>query len=123
MGLLSGDDKKYVSFGAGETIIHQGSEPQTAYLIKKGEVKVTNKDGAASFEVAKLGPGQVVGEMALIKGYHRHSAQVTAVSDVTLVPIAAREINKMLAKTDPMIVRILGSLVERLYNETFVKRK
>lgn len=121
LGKKKKPEEKTVFFKEGDLIIRQGTEPKMAYLIKKGNVCVAKKQGGEEIEIARLGPGQIVGEMALIKGY-RCAATVTALGAVEAQPIPPAVINKELAQMSLLMRRILCSLVERLYNETFVKK-
>jgi CRP-like cAMP-binding protein len=69
---------KTISFAADETIIVQGEPATGLYLIASGEVevKISNADGDM-VTVATLGPGQVFGEISLIKNQPT-TAYVTA---------------------------------------------
>ncbi|MFO0811103.1 MAG: cyclic nucleotide-binding domain-containing protein [Gemmataceae bacterium] len=51
------------SFAAGETLFRAGDSADRAYLIESGQVEIL----AGTTRVALLGPGEVVGEMALIE--------------------------------------------------------
>jgi CRP-like cAMP-binding protein len=53
-------------FNQGERIIAQGSPPDGLHIVALGEVDVLHNDGQEPTLVAKLGPGEVVGEVALI---------------------------------------------------------
>lgn len=53
-------------FNQGERIIAQGSPPDGLHIVALGEVDVLHNDGEEPTLVAKLGPGEVVGEVALI---------------------------------------------------------
>ena len=64
-------------FAAGETIIREGETGEEFFLISEGEVDVIRAD----HEVARLGPGDFFGEVALISGEQRN-ATVVAVNDV-----------------------------------------
>jgi CRP-like cAMP-binding protein len=56
------------TFEAGEKIVTQGSAPEGLHLIALGEVAVVHQDqnDSSTTIVAKLGPGEVVGEVALV---------------------------------------------------------
>ncbi len=70
-----------VEYANGSVLIREGAIGREAFVIVEGEVAVT----LGSKTLAILGPGEVVGEMALMDGGPR-SATVTAVTDVrTLV--------------------------------------
>jgi CRP-like cAMP-binding protein len=53
-------------FNQGDRIIAQGSPPDGLHIVALGEVDVMHDDGQEPTLVAKLGPGEVVGEVALI---------------------------------------------------------
>jgi CRP-like cAMP-binding protein len=53
-------------FAQGERIIAQGSPPDGLHIVALGEVDVLHHDVGEPTLVAKLGPGEVVGEVALI---------------------------------------------------------
>ena len=59
-------------FAAGETIIREGQPGEEFFLISDGEVEVIRAD----HEVARLGPGDFFGEVALISGEPRNATVV-----------------------------------------------
>jgi cAMP-binding proteins - catabolite gene activator and regulatory subunit of cAMP-dependent protein kinases len=70
------------SLDAGETLITQGEEGQDLFLILDGVVDV-EVDGE---EVAELGPGTLIGELALLEGGKR-TASVYATTPVRAVVV------------------------------------
>ena len=53
-------------FNQGERIIAQGSPPDGMHIVALGEVNIVHNDGKDTTFVARLGPGEVVGEVAMI---------------------------------------------------------
>jgi cAMP-dependent protein kinase regulator len=53
-------------FNQGERIVAQGSPPDGLHIVALGEVDIVHNDGKDTTLVARLGPGEVVGEVALI---------------------------------------------------------
>ncbi len=100
---------RVVDLPAGAVLIHQGDPPGSAFAVRTGRLEVL-VDGAV---VRELGPGQVLGELALLSG-ERRSATVRARRDTTLVEIPRAAFEDVLA-TDPSAARfVLGQVAERL---------
>lgn len=53
-------------FNQGERIVQQGSPPDGLHIVALGEVDIVHNDGKDNTLVARLGPGEVVGEVAMI---------------------------------------------------------
>jgi CRP-like cAMP-binding protein len=53
-------------YNQGDKIISQGSPPDGLHIVALGEVNVVHNDGKEPTLVARLGPGEVVGEVAMI---------------------------------------------------------
>lgn len=53
-------------YSQGERIVVQGSPPDGLHIVALGEVAIVHNDGKDNTLVARLGPGEVVGEVALI---------------------------------------------------------
>jgi small-conductance mechanosensitive channel/CRP-like cAMP-binding protein len=68
-------------FGRDETVVSEGDEGHTFYLVTRGLVAVTTRTGG---EVARMGPGECFGEISLLTGSPR-AATVTAISDTLLL--------------------------------------
>jgi MFS family permease len=63
---------------AGEVVIREGNAGNTVYFVESGSVEVT-KEGR---HIAHLGPGEIFGEIALLRAVPR-TATVVATSDAT----------------------------------------
>jgi CRP-like cAMP-binding protein len=93
---------------AGEVIVRQGDPTREVYLVVRGEVEVQT-DGRA---MARLGPGAVVGEVALLVDGPRMST-VVATEDLELLVLDAEAFTALL--DEPEVARVLASeLAQRL---------
>ncbi len=72
-----------VSVAAGEVVVRQGEEGDCLYVVADGEMVVTGDDR----EIARLGPGEAFGEIALLYDVPR-TATVTAVGPGRLYTLA-----------------------------------
>jgi len=96
------------------TILIQRDPGESCFLIVSGEVKVSlfGEDGKEII-LAKLGEGEVFGEMALLSGSPR-SATVIALSDTTLLVLEREEFNKVLMRQPKLALKILAVMADRL---------
>ena len=72
----------------GTVLARQGDVGREAFVVVRGEVGVV-RDGVT---LARLGRGEVVGEMALLGGWYR-TADVVAVDEVEVVVFDSRSFN------------------------------
>ena len=87
----------------------RATPPGSAFAVRTGRLEVLVDDTV----VRELGPGQVLGELALLTGEPR-SATVRARRDTTLLEIPREAFDDVLA-TDPSAARfVLGQVAERL---------
>lgn len=93
---------------SGVTFVQQGDDAHEAYLVVSGKVEVLT-DGRS---MAKLGPGSVVGEIALLVGGRRMSS-VRAITDVELLVLGTDAFSAIL--DHPEVARTLAAeLANRL---------
>lgn len=97
----------------GTKIIHEGETGDSAFLVQSGLVRVHVLHGDQQVELARLGAGQIFGEMALVFDEKR-SATVEAVEDSTLIVITRHVLGEKLQKTDPTIRAIVPMLMKRI---------
>ena len=98
-------------YGSGETIVRQGDEGQSMFVVLSGAVSVVLEP--ARREVARIQRGGYFGEMSLLTGEPR-SATVLAVGDVTVVEIVADLFRRVVAAYPEAIEKIgMAAMVRR----------
>lgn len=102
-----------VRFKPGETIISEGTDGDTAFLIVSGSVEVSVGHGAQSKTVATLGAGEVFGEMCLIEPGPR-SATIKASSETECTETSYEEFITALQQDPAQAVQFMKTLVRRL---------
>ena len=102
-----------VMFSAGDTIISEGEDGTTAFLIVSGSVKVSvGQDGKAK-TLGMLGAGEVFGDMSLIESGPR-SATVNALTDVECVAMSYDDFIPAMQSDSKRAIAFMKSLVRRL---------
>jgi len=73
----AGIRKATLGFTDGQVVFKQGDPSEKFYIIRSGQVVLTREANGATKEIAKVGPGEVVGEMGVLQKLPR-SATATA---------------------------------------------
>ena len=102
------------SFSKGDRVFHEGDHSDACYVIREGEVRVTREhsDGRA-IALATLGPGELVGELAMLDGGVR-SASVEALTDVELLALSATDMMGLLERNADITTKLVVALAQRL---------
>ena len=87
-------------FGPGVRIITQGEEGDKFYLLREGQVEVTQEANGAAAYIRTLGTGDFFGEAALMSGRPR-SATVTAKTDTTAYSLKKADFLAAVAASAP----------------------
>jgi diguanylate cyclase len=105
-----------IAIPAGTLLFAEGDVGSSAYLIAGGSIEIflvrENRDVTLAFR----GPGEIIGEMAMIDSRPR-SASARAAADCELVIITADQIAHRIAQTDPILRMCLGVVIAK-YRET-----
>ncbi len=102
------------SYPKGDRIFHEGDRSDACYVIRSGEVRVTREhsDGRA-IALATLGPGELVGELAMLDGGAR-SASVETLTDVDLLAVSAADMKGLLERNADITAKLVVALTKRL---------
>jgi CRP-like cAMP-binding protein len=100
------------SFAPGRMIVQSGVRGDAFYVIIDGSAKVYRAVVPSGRAIAKLGPGDFFGEMALLDGGPR-TATVMADSRVVAVKIARPSFRQLLLKEPSVAVGILETMARR----------
>lgn len=96
------------TFGKGETILSRGSEGNSMFVVHDGTVSVVVDEN----EVARLGEGDVFGEMALLTGENR-AADIVAMTDVVAIEITKDALQPVLHDHPDLASAISAKVTER----------
>lgn len=104
-------ERRFVT--GGEIIIQQGDMGHNAFLIQSGDVVVYTEAESKYVELARMGPGQIIGEMALVAVGMR-TATVRALTDCNLIIITRETLQDKLQKSDPTVRALVSMLMKRI---------
>jgi small-conductance mechanosensitive channel/CRP-like cAMP-binding protein len=105
-----------LKFGAGETIVREGDEGDSIYIIRSGEVEVVARaNGAHEAHIRNLKRPAFFGEMALMTGEPRN-ATIRARTDSELIELS-REGFTELFKSHPASATMMGEIIALRMNE------
>jgi CRP-like cAMP-binding protein len=108
LGLFKSEENP-TTLKAGETLFRKGDNASCMYVVLSGQLRIG--DGNKIYE--ELGPGGLVGEMALIDHATR-AATVTAIADCTLAPIDERRFLFLTQQTPTFALNVMRILSQRL---------
>lgn len=108
------DTCSYRLVSAGETVMMQGESGVEAYVVERGHLDVQrNGAGTETVTLARLGPGDWVGEMSLLLDEPR-SATVLAATDAQLRRVNKHDMGHVLAEDPKRTEELLRQLARRV---------
>jgi CRP-like cAMP-binding protein len=102
-----------VTFPAGRVLIEARAIGSGMFVIEDGTVVVQTRDSGQ----VELGPGEVVGEMALLTEDGTRTARVQAKTDVRCLTLDRATLQHAFEDEPQLAVALLTSAVERLSSE------
>jgi CRP/FNR family transcriptional regulator, cyclic AMP receptor protein len=94
---------------AGKVLTREGEQGSEFFIVLEGEVEVRQGDRV----VATRGPGEYVGEIALLDRRPR-TATVVATTPVSVEVLSRREFMSLLAQAPELSEQILATVAQRL---------
>lgn len=93
----------------GKSLLNRGDLPHEFFVLLEGEVQVQRGDEV----VARLGPGDFFGEIAIMEG-DRRTATVVAASPVRVAVMLPRDFDEMRAEMPAVAAKIQQAAIERM---------
>lgn len=103
-------DRHRLELAAGQTLFREGDTPDFAFLVEQGRIAITTAGGSQL--LAEVGPGELVGEMAVIDASPR-TATAIALEPCVLAPITPEQIAERLNNADPVVRALLDGQLRR----------
>ena len=110
-------DSMFVRFGRefqpGEVLFREGESGDVMFVIQAGAVRITKEVGGEEKNLAVLGPGEFLGEMAILNGKPR-TATATVIETTRCLVIEAKTLESMVARNAEIALRLIKKLAKRL---------
>lgn len=100
-------------YAEGAVLFREGEAGDVMYVIQSGAVRITKDVGGEAKALAVLGPGEFLGEMAILNGKPR-TATATVVEPTRCLVIEPRTLESMVAKNAEIALRLIKKLAKRL---------
>jgi CRP/FNR family transcriptional regulator, cyclic AMP receptor protein len=99
----------------GDTIIRKGDLSEALYLVLEGSLWVQEAS-------AELGPGSIVGEIGVLSGKQRRTANVTAKTDCVLARVSAEDFQRVYFTNPAVGLSLVRLVIDRLIEQLDARR-
>ncbi len=110
-------DPLFARFGReyqpGEVLFREGEAGEVMFVIQSGAVRISKAIGGEDKMLAVLGPGEFLGEMAILNGKPR-TATATVLEPARCLVIEAKTLEQMVARNAEIALRLIKKLAKRL---------
>ena len=111
------DDGLFQRFGKefpkGTVLFREGEPGEEMYVVQQGRVTVSKQVGDVEKILSSFGPGEFLGEMAILNAKPR-SATATCAEDARLLVIDAKTFEAMVRSNAEIAIRMIKKLASRL---------
>ncbi|HOU14136.1 MAG TPA: ATP-binding protein [Anaerolineae bacterium] len=101
------------TYPTGDVIFHEGAPGDVAYLVWAGRALVMKGDLESPTILGYRGPGDILGEMALLENQPR-SASIVALTDLRLLQIHKDDFIRLLSDNPSVSAEIMATMSARL---------
>jgi len=100
-------------FPPGDVLFREGDSGEVMFVIQSGAVRISKSISGEDKVLAVLGPGEFLGEMAILNGKPR-TATATVVESARCLVIEAKTLESMVARNAEIALRLIKKLAKRL---------
>jgi len=97
-----------VSAEQGKVLFREGDAGDSLLVILEGEISVSKR----GIELARLGRHAVLGEMTLVDEQEARSATATALTEVKLLKVPSKRVQKLLKGDDVAALKVVANLAQ-----------
>lgn len=97
---------------AGQVIFHEGDPGDFTIRIKSGKIEISKQNQGTKMVLAELGPGDVLGELAVFSNMPR-TATATTLEDTAVYLMRSAEVHAEMDKLSPWVSQMIHALSNR----------
>jgi len=101
------------SLDQGQKLFEEGDPGESMFVIQSGTISVFRRVGDSEVAIAKLGAGELVGEMAVLEGLPRTACAVAAEPSV-VIELPSSLFEQIIRENGEIALRVLRKLSARL---------
>jgi CRP/FNR family cyclic AMP-dependent transcriptional regulator len=102
-----------VDFAAGETVFREGDSSNSCYIICSGHASAVRGRPGRAITLARFGPGDMFGELAMIDDSVR-SATVVALDQLEAISVRGEHMRRLLREQPDIALKMIVALAQRL---------
>jgi CRP/FNR family cyclic AMP-dependent transcriptional regulator len=108
-----GEAAHHRTFAEGECLFEIGEPGRSLFIVTAGTVQVLHPNRATSFQLARIGPGEFIGEMSLLDDSPR-SATAKAICEVEALVLDKADFNRLVLERPDVALHLLGVMSRRM---------
>ena len=108
-----GEAAQHRTFAEGELLFEIGEPGNSLFVVTAGTVQVLHPHTAATFQLARIGPGEFIGEMSLLDDSPR-SATAKAICDVEALVLDKADFHRLVRARPDVGLHLLGVMSRRM---------
>jgi diguanylate cyclase (GGDEF)-like protein len=101
------------TFAEGDNLFEIGEPGNSLFIVTAGTVQVLHPHRAANFQLARIGPGEFIGEMSLLDDAPR-SATVKAICEVEALVLDKADFHKLVRARPDFALHLLSVMSRRM---------
>lgn len=100
-------------FQPGDVLFREGEDGEVMFVIQSGAVRISKNVAGEDKLIAVLGPGEFLGELAILNGKPR-TATATVIERARCLLIEAKTLEAMIARNTEIALRLIKKLAKRV---------
>jgi CRP/FNR family transcriptional regulator len=108
-----GEAAQLRTFAEGECLFEIGEPGRSLFIVTAGTVQVLHPNRAMSFQLARIGPGEFIGEMSLLDDSPR-SATAKAICEVEALVLDKSDFHRLVVARPDVALHLLGVMSRRM---------